>query len=92
MSNKNLEKNIGYSFKSDELLENALIHSSYAGEVLTVQSNERLEFLGDAVLETIISEELYLKFPDLSEGRLSVIRAFIFCEISLSELEPRIKL
>ena len=79
MSNENLEKNIGYSFKSYELLENALIHSSYAGEVLTVQSNERLEFLGDAVLETIISEELYL-------------RAYIVCEKSLAELATRIQL
>ena len=92
MSNENLEKNIGYSFKSDELLENALIHSSYAGEVLSVQSNERLEFLGDAVLETIISEELYLKFPNLPEGRLSVMRAYIVCEKSLAELAAHIQL
>ena len=60
---KDLERNLGYSFKNKELLENALRHSSYANEVRGgVTSNERLEFLGDSVLSIIVSDYIYKEF------------------------------
>ena len=71
-----LEARIGYQFNQKELLKEALTHSSYANELRakskrTVQCNERLEFLGDAVLEAIVSEYLFLTYPDLPEGELT---------------------
>ena len=62
-----LEEAIGYHFKDKSLLELAMTHSSYANEH-KLQSNERIEFLGDAVLELVSSEFLYTKYPDLPEG------------------------
>ena len=76
----------GYVFGEPGLLRQALTHSSFvyensrSGEI----SNERLEFLGDAVLELLISEMLYKRFPRLSEGKLSKARASLVCESSLS--------
>ena len=78
-----VEKIIGYKFKSPKLLIKALTHSSYSNEH-KVESNERLEFLGDAVLEFIITERLYLEFKE-KEGDLSKIRAMIVSEKPLSE-------
>lgn len=77
-----LEEAIGYHFKNPELLELAMTHSSYANEHKT-QSNERIEFLGDAVLELVSSEFLYSKFSDLPEGELTRIRAAFVCETAL---------
>ena len=68
-----VEKIIGYKFKNRKLLLTALTHSSYSNEH-RVESNERLEFLGDAVIEFIITERLYLEF-DKKEGDLSKIRS-----------------
>jgi ribonuclease-3 len=81
-----LEDRIGYDFKSHELLIQALTHSSYANEMKMTKekNNERLEFLGDAVLELVTSEYVYNEHKDLSEGDLTKIRASIVCEQTLS--------
>lgn len=78
-----VEKIIGYKFKSPKLLIKALTHSSYSNEH-KVESNERLEFLGDAVIEFIITERLYLEFNE-KEGDLSKIRAMLVSEKPLAE-------
>lgn len=72
-----LEKNIEYSFKNKELLDNALRHSSFVNEQPneSLEDNERLEFLGDAVLSLIIGHLLMIKYPKLNEGDLSRTRA-----------------
>ena len=69
-----LQEKIGYSFNSEKLLEQALTHSSYANES-GCRDNEKLEFLGDAVLGFIVSEYLFKRFPGRSEGELSVLKA-----------------
>lgn len=78
-----VERIIGYKFKKPKLLIKALTHSSYSNEH-KVESNERLEFLGDAVIEFIITERLYLEFNE-KEGDLSKIRAMLVSEKPLSE-------
>lgn len=80
-----LEARLGYTFRDRKLLENALMHSSYANErrAAGCTSNERLEFLGDSVLGMVTAEKLYKLFPDLPEGRLSRMRAELVCEQSL---------
>lgn len=81
---KELEKKIGYQYKNIAYLENALTHSSYANEVRHgVKSNERLEFLGDAVLSIVVSDYIYKNCPNLPEGELSKLRASLVCEKSL---------
>ena len=77
-----LESRIGYSFKDKTLLVKALTHSSYANEKKLGKGgcNERLEFLGDAVLELISSEFLFEKYPKLPEGELTKQRASLVCE------------
>ena len=88
MNNKlvKLEKKIGYTFHNKELLKQALTHSSYTNEhgLPKLASNERLEFLGDAVLELISSEFLYMKHSDMPEGELTKNRASMVCEPSLA--------
>ena len=81
-----LEQIIGYTFKNKQLLSQALTHSSYANEkkMGKLRCNERLEFLGDAVLELISSHYLYVKFPQLPEGELTKKRASLVCEPSLA--------
>ena len=81
---KVLEEKIGYVFKNKDLLTEALTHSSYANEQGNLESNERMEFLGDAVLSIVSAEYLYKKFPDLPEGKLSKIRSSLVCTQSLS--------
>ena len=85
---QDLESRLGYTFRRPALLENALYHSSYANEHRSagVGSNERLEFLGDAVLGLVTAEYLYGKHPDLPEGDLTRIRAALVCEESLYEV------
>ena len=83
-----LEENIGYVFKNKELLKNALTHTSYAFEK-HVQSNEKLEFLGDSILEFISSKYLYNNFPNLSEGEMTKVRATIVCEESLYKIAKK---
>ncbi len=83
---ENLEKVMNYQFRDKALLRHAMTHSSYANEKRLGKSgsNERLEFLGDAVLELVSSEFLYGKFSDLPEGALTKKRASIVCEPSLA--------
>lgn len=81
---KELEKKIGYRYQNIGFLENALTHSSYANEVKHgTKSNERLEFLGDAVLSIVVSDYIYRNCPKLPEGELSKLRASLVCEKSL---------
>src|SRR5579872_237887 len=77
MDLKPLEKKLGINFKDEDLLTEALTHRSYLNEFpkWRLPHNERLEYLGDAVLELIVSEELFEKFPDRPEGQLTVLRA-----------------
>ncbi|HIW20773.1 MAG TPA: ribonuclease III [Candidatus Dorea intestinavium] len=91
---KQLMKTIGYSFKEDSLLKNALYHTSYINEhhMHKEESNERLEFLGDAVLELITSEFLFKEHPTLPEGNLTKIRASIVCEQALAYCARQIDL
>lgn len=79
--------NINYSFKNEKLLLTALTHSSYANENKNehIEYNERLEFLGDAVLGFVVGGYLYKHFPNISEGELSKLRASVVCEAMLSE-------
>ncbi|MDP2891630.1 MAG: ribonuclease III [Bacillota bacterium] len=77
-----LEREIHYTFSNRRLLEQALTHSSHAN-IAGVISNERMEYLGDAVLELVVSEHLYSQFPDANEGELTKQRAKIVSEPSL---------
>lgn len=82
-----LEEKINYRFREKELLKNAVTHSSYIKEHNRgEQSNERLEFLGDAFFDAIIGEELYKLFPKKEEGFLSRTRAALVCEKSLAKV------
>lgn len=91
-----LEARLGYRFRNRSLLENALTHSSYANEsrarMHEVASNERLEFLGDAVLQIYISDHLYATYPSCAEGELTKMRQFLVCEGSLAEIARTISL
>lgn len=80
------EEKIGYTFKNKNLIEQALTHSSYANEkkMKPLSDNERLEFLGDAVLEVVSSDYLYKTFPDMPEGKLTKLRASLVCEPTLA--------
>ena len=80
-----IQKKIGYSFKDKDLLTEALTHSSYANESGSSSHNERIEYLGDAVLELTVSDLLYNKYKDLDEGQLTRIRSQIVCEKKLYE-------
>ena len=81
-----LEEKLGYHFHDRRLLEQALCHSSYANErhMDRLLNNERLEFLGDAVLELATSEYLYLNYPEMPEGEATRTRASIVCEQTLA--------
>jgi ribonuclease-3 len=89
-----VQQTIGYLFKSAPLLEQALTHKSYANEVRDKRGldNERLEFLGDAVLSLVISEYLAEHFVDLSEGELSKRKARLVSEASLAKIAERLQL
>lgn len=89
-----LPKNLGYEFRAPVLLEQALTHSSFHNEnpAESKGHNERLEFLGDAVLDLIISEKLFSLYPDLAEGDLSKLRASLVNETSLAEISRKIEL
>ncbi len=83
---ENLEQRIGYIFKDKTLLRQALMHSSYTNEhhLHKENCNERLEFLGDAVLELSSSEYLFKLYPDKPEGELTKLRASLVCEPALA--------
>lgn len=93
MNNSQFEDLLGYRFKDKNLLDMALTHSSYNMDKKVKQAdNERLEFLGDAFLDTIISVELYKRMSDVSEGKLTKTRAVLVCEKSLATLAKKYKL
>ena len=81
-----LENKIGYIFKDKELLQSALMHSSYTNEkrLPKYRCNERLEFLGDAVLELVSSEHIFGTNETMPEGEMTKLRASIVCEPSLA--------
>ena len=91
---KELERKIGYTFRDKELLMSALMHSSYTNEnhLPKYKCNERLEFLGDAVLELITSEYLFFHNRKTAEGALTKLRASIVCEPSLAFCAREIQL
>ena len=83
---KELQQKIDYQFKDENLLFTAVTHSSYANEhkLHKIHHNERLEFLGDAVLEIVSSDFLFKNFPDMAEGQMSKKRASLVCEPTLA--------
>ena len=89
-----LEKKLNYTFHDQRLLREALNHSSYANEhrAQGMNSNERLEFLGDSVLGFVTAEYLFARHPDLPEGDLTRIRAALVCEQSLHEVAQKLGL
>ncbi|MFD3156531.1 ribonuclease III [Haloimpatiens sp. FM7330] len=84
-----LEEKIGVKFENKNLLEIALTHSSYVNHKKNTKFNERLEFLGDAVLELTISEYLFKEYNKKDEGDLTKIRALIVCENSLYQIAKK---
>ncbi|MCL2388076.1 MAG: ribonuclease III [Defluviitaleaceae bacterium] len=89
-----LQTNLRYTFKRHTLLKHAITHMSFTHEqrLDPSESNERLEFLGDAVLELCISDFLYHRYPDMSEGDLTIKRASLVCEASLAGLARSLSL
>lgn len=88
-----LEKSIGFEFKNKDLLDTALTHSSFANEAKhKMNSNERLEFLGDAVLNIIVSKYIFKKYPDSPEGVLTKFRSSLVCEQSLCNFSRQINI
>ncbi len=88
MKIEKLEESLGYQFKNKELITEALTHRSYKKDF----NNERLEFLGDAVLDLIVGEYLYFLFPKAEEGMLSKLRAALVNEESFTRVAKRINL
>jgi len=89
-----LEERLGVSFTETQLLLNALVHSSYVNENpdTAPESNERLEFLGDAVLGLVIADELYASYPGENEGRLTELRAYLVRRDTLAQAADRLQL
>ena len=89
-----LETTLGYTFRDRGLLEQALRHASWCNEHAAAQleDNERLEFLGDAVLDLVVGHKLMTRYPQLREGELSVTRAQVVSEASLSEVAGQLGL
>jgi ribonuclease-3 len=88
-----LENRIGYSFRNRQLLLEALTHPSFAYEQdLETRDNQRLEFLGDAVLQLIVTEDLFAEFPDAPEGEMTKKRAGLVCEQTLTRIALSIDL
>lgn len=89
-----LQDKIGYHFKNIALLSEALTHSSYANEhkAKHIKYNERLEFLGDAVLSIVVSDYIFKNCPQLPEGELTKLRASLVCEKSLYHFAKKINL
>ncbi len=86
-ANRELMKALGYSFRDEALLRRALTHPSVGKE-----DNQRLEFLGDAVLQYLMSDRLYREYPEEREGALSHQRALLVCEAALSQVARRLGL
>ena len=92
MDLEKIQAKIGVEFKNKDFLEEALTHRSYLNENSSWPrgNNERLEFLGDAVLELIVTEALYQKFPDREEGKLTVLRAALVNSKTLSAVAKEV--
>ena len=88
MNTERLEREIGIEFKDILLIEKALTHTSYAYEHGT-ESNEKLEYLGDAILEYVISDYLFNNYKNLSEGEMTKVRATVVCEDSLYKIAKK---
>ena len=88
------QRALGVRFNDELILEQAFVHSSYLNENpdFALPSNERLEFLGDAVLGFTVAEQLYIEFPDLPEGELTRIRAYLVCRQTLAKAASSLKL
>ena len=89
-----VEEILGYSFKDKSILVTGLTHSSYANDYLgsSTKGNERLEFLGDAILDMVVGADLYDRFPDKQEGFLTRLRAEIVCTEALGKVADHYKL
>jgi ribonuclease-3 len=89
-----LEVKLGHAFREPELLDNALLHRSHAHVVRNSRedSNERLEFLGDAVLGLVVNDHLYGEYPDASEGDLTKMKSLLVCRERLAEVAARLEL
>lgn len=94
MSDSSLEERLGFHFRDSSLLAVALTHRSAANEGLTTAAgdNERLEFLGDAILGAVVSDELYRAFADAPEGSLTNMRAELVCQSGLASWARQIEL
>lgn len=87
MKIREFEQKIGYQFQNRDYLETALTHSSFNREKNTKhQDNERLEFLGDAFFDAVISVELFARMQHVTEGKLTKTRALIVCESTLAKI------
>ena len=88
------ENKIKYTFSNKEILLLAFMHSSFANEQKKGkhENNERLEFLGDAVLDMVVSEYMYRMYPQMPEGELTKLRASVVCEGSLAKLARQLEL
>lgn len=91
---EHLKKRLGFAWRDENLLYQALTHSSftYENRQAGVINNQRLEFLGDAVLELAVSDHLYRQFPDWDEGELTKMRAAVVCEPSLVRVARELEL
>lgn len=90
---KTIEKKLGVTFRNSVLIQTAFVHRSYLNEhPKTPESNERLEFLGDAVLEMIVSLLLYNRLPDYPEGKLTNIRSLLVRTTNLANLSAKLKI
>jgi ribonuclease III len=90
-----LQSDLGYTFRDSTLLGQALVHSSYLNESAELPlsaSNERLEFLGDAIVGMLIADELYKRFPDATEGELTEMRAQLVRNAALAKIGERLDL
>ena len=83
-----LERSIGYTFKNKKLLKKALTHTSFANE-RKIESNEKLEFMGDSILEFLSSKYIYNNYQNLKEGEMTKVRAEVVCEDSLYKVAKK---
>jgi ribonuclease III len=86
-----IDKKLGYKFRNPSLLKTALTHSSFANET-SVESNERLEFLGDAVLGCVVARFLYDYFPEASEGTLSKMRSALVSRVNFARFARELEM
>lgn len=91
MQYENIEKKLCYTFKDKKLLKTALTHTSYA-HMHGIDSNEKLEYLGDSILEFITSKYLYNNYTKLNEGEMTKVRATVVCEESLHQVAVKLEI